>query len=117
MPPNLDYTFLHLAQFLVALVAEFGETLGGLEQLFGLLWEGLGERVVAHLAHQEALELAPVWLLAVQMESVLAFFFLGGIEVPQVPVSALNGHLLLVLGATHTDLDAVVDTWSVADDE
>lgn len=108
---------LFLAEFLVAFVADLGEALGGLEQFFGLLGEGLGEGVVANLAHQEVAELAPFGLLAVEVESVLTCFFLGGVEVPQVPVAAINCHLLLVLGTAHTNLDAVVDTWSVADDE
>ena len=51
------------------------------------------------------------------MEAVLAGLFFGGVEVPQVPVAALDGFLLLVLRATHTDLDAVVDAGRVADDE
>ena len=44
-------------------------------------------------------------------------FFLGGVVVPEVSVAALYGLLLLVLRATHTDLDAVVDAGCVADDE
>ena len=51
------------------------------------------------------------------MEAILAGVFLGGVEVPQVPVAALDGFLLLVLRAAHTDLDAVVDAGGVADDE
>ena len=43
------------------------------------------------------------------MEAVLAGIFLGGVEVPEVPVAALDGFLLLVLRAAHTNLDAVVD--------
>ena len=70
--------------------------------------EGLHQGVVTDFAHEEVAELAPVGFGAVQMETVLAFVFLGGIEMPEVPVAASNSHLLLVLGATHTDLDAVV---------
>ena len=51
------------------------------------------------------------------MEAVLAGIFLGGVEVPEVPVAALDGFLLLVLRAAHTNLDAVVDAGCVADDE
>ena len=51
------------------------------------------------------------------MEAVLAGLFLGGVEVPEVPVAALDGFLLLVLRAAHTNLDAVVDAGCVADDE
>ena len=79
--------------------------------------EGLHQRVVAHLAHDEVAELAPVGLLRVEVEAVLAGLFLGGVEVPEVPVAALDGFLLLVLRAAHTDLDAVVDAGCVADDE
>ena len=86
--------------------------------------EGLHQRVVADLAHDEVAELAPVGLFRVEMEAVLASVFLGGVEVPEVPVAALDGFLLLVahfhcfgfircsqplaLRAAHTDLDAVV---------
>ena len=51
------------------------------------------------------------------MEAILASILFGGVEVPQVPVAALDGLLLLVLRAAHTDLDAVVDAGGVADDE
>jgi hypothetical protein len=51
------------------------------------------------------------------VEAVLTSFVLGGVEAPQVPVTAFNGFGLFVLGTTHTDLDAVVDTRSVADDQ
>ena len=57
------YVRLHLAQFLVAFVAQLGVALGGDEEFFGLGGEGLHQRVVAHLAHNEVAELAPVgWL-------------------------------------------------------
>ena len=110
-------SILHLREFLVAFVAQLGIALGGDEEFFGLLGEGLHQRVVAHLAHDEVAELAPVGLLGVEVEAVLASVFLGGVEVPEVPVAALDGFLLLVLRATHTDLDAVVDAGRVADDE
>jgi len=51
------------------------------------LGEGLHQRVVAHLAHDEVAELAPVGLLRVEVEAVLAGLFLGGVEVPEVPVA------------------------------
>ena len=107
----------HLGQGFVALVAPLGVLLGGDEEFFGLLGEGLHQGVVAHLAHDEVAELAPVGLLGVEVEAVLAGLFLGGVEVPQVPVAALDGFLLLVLRAAHTNLDAVVDAGGVADDE
>ena len=115
--PDLGWRILHLAQFLVALVAQLGVALRGDEELFGFLGEGLHQRVVAHLAHDKVAELAPVGLLGVEVEAVLTGVFLGGVEVPEVPVAALDGLLLLVLRAAHTDLDAVVDAGCVADDE
>lgn len=45
-PPQLGfaiYNRLHLREFLVAFVAEFGVAFGGLEQLFGLLGDPEGE--------------------------------------------------------------------------
>ena len=48
---DLNVLRLHLAQFLVAFVAQFGVALGGDEEFFGLLGEGLHQRVVADLAH------------------------------------------------------------------
>ncbi len=107
----------HLGQGFVALVAPLGVLLGGDEEFFGLGGEGLHQGVVADLAHNEVAELAPVGLLRVEVEAILSFIFLSGIEVPQVPVAALDGLLLLVLRATHTDLDTVVDAGCVADDE
>ena len=91
--------------------------------------EGLHQRVVADFAHYEVAEFAPVGLLRVEVESVLphrlcgvvgradTLLFLSRVVVPEVPVAALDGFLLLVLRATHTDLDAVVDAGRVADDE
>ena len=113
----MGWRILHLREFLVTLVAQFGIALGGDEEFFGLLGEGLHQRVVAHLAHNEVAELAPVGLLRVEVEAVLAGLFLGGVVVPEVPVAALDGLLLLVLRAAHTNLDAVVDAGCVADDE
>ncbi len=119
-PPQLGFAIyirLHFREFLVALVAQFGVAFGGDEEFFGFLGEGLHQRIVAHLAHDEVAELAPVGLLRVEVEAVLAFFFLGGVVVPEVPVAALDGLLLLVLRAAHANLDAVVDAGCVADDE
>ena len=108
---------LHFGKLFITFVAQFGISFRGDEEFFGLLGEGLHQRVVADLAHDEVAELAPVGLLRVEVEAVLAGLFLGGVEVPEVPVAALDGLLLLVLRATHTDLDAVVDAGCVADDE
>jgi len=107
----------NFGEFLVAFVAETCEVLGSNEEFFCFLGEGLGEGVVTYLAHDELTELGEVGFCAVEMEAVLTCFFLFGVEVPEVPVTASNSHLLFVLGATHTDLDTVVDTGSVADDE
>ena len=116
-PSRLGVEILHFGELLIAFVAQFGISLGGDEEFFGLLGEGLHQRVVADLAHDEVAELAPVGLLGIQVEAVLALLFFGRIVVPEVPVAAFDGFLLLVLRATHTDLDAVVDAGSVADDE
>ena len=103
------------AQLLIPFVSQFRELLGLGEQLLGFGREGLQQAVVTDLAHDEVLELAPVGFLAVQVEAVLTGLFLGRVETPQMPVTALDGLGLFVLGTTHTDLDAVVDTRSVAD--
>ena len=103
------------AQLLIPLVTEFRELLGLGEEFLGFLREGLQQAVVTDLAHDEVLELAPVGFLAVQVETVLAGLFLGRVETPQMPVTALDGLGLFVLRAAHADLDAVVDTRSVAD--
>ena len=115
--PDLGWRILHLREFLVALVAQLGVALGGDEEFFGFLGEGLHQGVVTYLAHDEVAELAPVEFLRVEVEAVLALILFGRIEVPEVPVAALDGLLLLVLRAAHTDLDAVVDAGRVADDE
>ena len=108
---------LHFGKLFITFITEFGIALGGNEEFFGFLGEGLHQRVVAHLAHDEVAELAPVGFLAIQVEAVLALLFLGGVVVPEVPVAALDGLLLLVLRAAHANLDAVVDAGRVADDE
>ena len=110
-------SILHFRELLITLVAQFGVALRGDEEFFGLLGEGLHQGVVADLAHNEVAELAPVGLLAIQVEAVLTGLFLSRVVVPEVPVAALDGLLLLVLRAAHTDLDAVVDAGCVADDE
>ena len=84
------------AQLLVTFVAKLGELLGLGEQLLGLLGEGLHERVVTHLTHDELLEVGPVGLLRIQVEAVLAFVFLGGVETPKVPVTAVNSSLIVI---------------------
>ena len=125
-PPQLGFAIcirLHFRKLFVAFVAQFGVALRGDEEFFGFLGEGLHQRVVADLAHDEVAvlwlrtpyspikyseQLAPVGLLRVKVEAVLASVFLGGVVVPQVPVAALDGLLLLVLRTAHTDLDTVV---------
>ena len=65
------------------------------------------------------MEVLPVGFLRVEAEWVLAFFDESGIEAPQVPVTALNSLLLLCLTLSHATLsfEAVVDTWSVGNDD
>ena len=108
---------LKFGKLFITFITEFCISFRGDEEFFGFLGEGLHQRVVADLAHDEVAELAPVGLLAIQVEAVLTGLFLGGVVVPEVPVAALDGELLLVLRATHADLDAVVDAGGVADDE
>ena len=52
----------------------------------------------------QVVEVGPVGFLAVQRERVLAFLDEGGVEAPQVPVTAFNGLLLLGLALAHTAL-------------
>ena len=111
------YMLFPFAQLLISFVSQFRELLGLGEELLGFGREGLQQAVVTDLAHDEVLELAPVGLFAVQVEAVLTGFVLGRVETPQVPVTALDSLGLFVLGTTHADLDAVVDTRSVADDQ
>jgi len=80
-------SILHFRELLITLVAQFGVALGGDEEFFGLGGEGLHQGVVADLAHNEVAELAPVGLLRVEMEAILAGLFLGGVEVPDVKKS------------------------------
>ena len=117
-PLNIgNQRLLLLAQLLIPFVSQLSELLGLGEEFLGLGGEGLQQAVVANFAHDEVLELAPVGFLAVQVETVLAGLFLGRVETPQVPVTAFDGLGLFVLRAAHTDLDAVVDTRSIADDQ
>ena len=86
-PPQLGFAIyikLHLAQFLVALVAQFGVALGGDEEFFGLLGEGLHQRVVADLA-QGLCELAVLDVGLLVNEVVLVGDALLGV----VPVGGL----------------------------
>lgn len=106
-----------LAQFLIPFVSQLSKLLGLGEEFLGLFREGLQQAVVTDLALDELLEVGPVGFLAVQVEAVLSGLFLGGIVTPEVPVTAIHSQLLFELGVTHADLDAVVDTGSVADDQ
>ena len=60
-PPSLSVKAIGLEfrKFLVAFIAQFGIALGGDEEFFGFLGEGLHQGVVAHLAHNEV---AVLWL-------------------------------------------------------
>ena len=135
-PPQLGFAIyirLHFGKLLITLIPNLGISFRGDEEFFGLLGEGLHQGVVADFAHNKVAELAPVGLLRVEVEAVLAGVFLSRIVVPEVPVAALDGFLLLVahfhcfefircsrplaLRAAHTDFDAVIDAGGVADDE
>ena len=59
LTPLAGFQFLHLRKLLIAFVAQLGIALGGDEEFFGLLGEGLHQRVVADLAHNEV---AVLWL-------------------------------------------------------
>ena len=106
-----------LSQTLVGLVADLGVLLGLVEELLSCLGEALHQRAVAYLALDELLELAPVRLLAVEGEGILAFLCEGGIEAVQMPVTALYGELLLSLALAHAVAQTVVDAGRVGDDE
>ena len=121
-PPNIrDEVNLVLPVLLrladVGLVADLGHLLGFGEEFLGLVGISLLDREVADLAEQEVVELAPVWLLGVEAERVLAFLDEGGVEAPEVPVAAFDGLALLGLALAHTGLQTVVDTGSVGDDD
>ena len=78
---------LKLGELLITLIPNLGVALGGDEEFFGLGGEGLHQGVVADLVHNEVAELAPVGLLRVEMEDILAGLFLGGVIVPEVKKS------------------------------
>ena len=101
----------------VGLVADLGHLLGFGEEFLGLVGISLLDAEVAYLAEEEVVELAPVGLLGVEAEGVLAFFDEGGVEAPEVPVAAFDGLALLGLALAHAGLQAVVDTGSVGDDD
>ena len=104
---------VELCHALVASIALLCHALGCLKQLVCLGRELLCKCCIAHLALQELLELLQLRLLAVKGEWVLALVLKCWVVTPQVPVTALNGSLLLGLSLAHTALDTVVDTWSV----
>ena len=106
-----------LSQSLVGLVADLGVLLGLVEELLSCLGEALHQRAVAYLALDELLELAPVRLLAVEGEGILAFLGESGVEAVQMPVTALDGELLLMLAPAHAVAQTVVDAGRVGDDK
>ena len=108
---------LHLGTTDVTVVAPLGVLLGSLEELLSLGREGLLERRVTYLAHQEVLELRPIRLLRVEYAWVVALILEKWIVVPEVPVTTLYGLLTDSLSTRHTALDTVVDTWSISDNE
>ena len=112
-----NYTLFTFPQFLVSFLSQLSELLGLCKQFLGLFGEGLQQAVVTDLTHDELLELAPVGFLAVEVEAVLSGLFFGGVETPEVPVTAIHSQLLFELRVTHANLDTMVDTGSVADDQ
>ena len=104
-------------QTLVGLVADLGVLLGLVEELLSCLGEALHQRTVADLTFDELLELAPVRLLAVEGEGILAFLGESGVEAVQMPVTALYGELLLSLALAHAVAQTVVDAGRVGDDQ
>ena len=82
-------------QTLVGLVADLCELLGLVEEFLSDVGEALHQGAVAHLAFDEVLELAPVGLLAVEGERILALFGQSRVEVVQMPVTALYCEFLL----------------------
>ena len=89
-----------------------------LAKTFSILLRGqfLEQRGVADFALQEGLVIAGR-LLGIEREGVLAFGLEGRIEAVQVPVAALDGILLLLLGNGHAALDAMVDARRIGDDD
>ena len=65
------------------------------------------------------LEVIPLRFLRIESERVLTLFCEFRIETPQMPLTTGNGTSLFCLAASHTalDLQTVVDTWSVGNDE
>lgn len=109
--------FLALAD--IALVAKLGHVLARLEEFLTFIWICLENREETDFAAEEVLELSPVWDLGVERERILAFLCQLRIISPEMPVTALNGIGLLCLTASHAtlNLQTVVDTRSVGDDE
>ena len=81
----------------VSLVTELGHLLSLSEELVSLLWECLLYREVTYLTEQEVTEVSPVRSLAIESEWVLALSSQEWVVTPQVPVTALNSQLFLVL--------------------
>ena len=102
---------------LVAAQTPLRIVLSCLEQLSSLGGILFHHRSETNLALQIILELAPIRLLAVERERVLALSLQSRIVTPQVPVATLNGSLLLSLRLTHTFLQTVVDTGSISDNQ
>ncbi len=100
---------LELEQVLVTLL---GVLLGCREELGSSLGELAGQTAVARLVHQELLVTAGR-LLAVESEGLLCV----RIESEQIPVTALDSLLHLLLAVLHTALDAVHLAGGVSDDE
>ena len=106
-----------LSKSLVCFETYLSELFCLLEELLSAVWIHLVEGCETNLTLEEVLELAPVWLLAVESEWVLVCALESWVVSVEVPVTALDSELLLLLAETHASLETVVDTWSVSDDE
>lgn len=101
----------------VGAVTYFGEFLGEAQELLSSVREQLVEGCETNLSLKEVLELGPVRLLGVESERILSIGLKIRVVPVEVPVTAVNGKLLLLLAQTHTSLQTVIDARCVGDDE
>lgn len=94
----------------VVVITPLGICLCGIEQFLCIAGEHLEERSETHLTFEEVVKLAPVRLLAIKSEGILALVLKSGVITPELPVTALNSTTLLFLAMTHADFEAMVDT-------
>ena len=110
---------VYLAHAHVSGIAMLRCLLSCVEEFLSLCWAYLLEGEVTNLTIEECLEVVPVWLLRIELEWVLALLCEAWVETPEMPVAALYSLSFLCLALAHAalSLKAVVDTWSVSDDE